>query len=55
MALSRQKKAEKVGQLAKELETSTSAILGTFSARTAEKDFDLRKVVRGAGGQGNQG
>jgi large subunit ribosomal protein L10 len=50
MALTKTKKAEKVATLAKELETSTSAIIGTFSALTAGKDFDLRKAVRGAGG-----
>jgi large subunit ribosomal protein L10 len=50
MALSRAKKTEKVKQLAIELEHSTSAIIGTFKAMTASKDFDLRKVVRGAGG-----
>jgi len=50
MALTKAKKAEKVSQLAKELETSTSAIIGTFSALTASKDFDLRKAVRAAGG-----
>src|SRR5579871_3859899 len=50
MALTRAKKSEKVEALAKELETSTSAIIGTFSALTASKDFDLRKTVRGAGG-----
>src|SRR3569833_472476 len=50
MALTKTKKAEKVATLAKELETSTSAIIGTFSALTASKDFDLRKAVRGAGG-----
>lgn len=50
MALTKAKKAEKVSVLAKELETSTSAIIGTFSALTASKDFDLRKTVRAAGG-----
>jgi len=50
MALTKAKKAEKVQTLAKELETSTSAIIGTFSALTASKDFDLRKTVRAAGG-----
>lgn len=50
MALTKAKKAEKVSELAKELETSTSAIIGTFSALTASKDFDLRKTVRAAGG-----
>ena len=50
MPLSRAKKTEKVKQLASELQHSTSAIIGTFKAMTAAKDFDLRKVVRGAGG-----
>jgi len=50
MALTRAKKAEKVTALASELEHSTSAIIGTFSALTASKDFDLRKTVREAGG-----
>jgi large subunit ribosomal protein L10 len=51
MALSRQKKAEKVGELAKELEGSTSAIIGTFSKLTVAQDFELRKTVRNAGGR----
>lgn len=50
MALSRAKKTEKVQLLAKDLETSTSAIVGTFKALTAAKDMDLRKTVREAGG-----
>ena len=50
MALTKSKKNEKVAMLAKELETSTSAIIGTFSGLTASKDFDLRKTVRAAGG-----
>jgi large subunit ribosomal protein L10 len=50
MAISRAKKAEKVTMLTKELASSTSAIIGTFAGLTAAKDFDLRKVVRAAGG-----
>jgi large subunit ribosomal protein L10 len=50
MAISRATKAEKIKVLTKELEASTSAIVGTFKGMTASKDFDLRKVVRGAGG-----
>src|ERR1700744_434010 len=50
MALSKSKKNEKVKQLAAELETSTSAIIGTFTGLTAAKDFDLRKTIRAAGG-----
>ena len=50
MPLTRSKKTENVAWLASELETSTSAIVGTFSGLTAAKDFELRKAVRGAGG-----
>src|ERR1700736_3334380 len=50
MALTRAKKTEKVAALAHELEHSTSAIIGTFSALTASKDYSLRKTVREAGG-----
>ncbi|HEY1994982.1 MAG TPA: 50S ribosomal protein L10 [Edaphobacter sp.] len=51
MAISRQKKQEKVQLLAKELETSTTAIIGTFAKLTVAQDFALRKVVREAGGK----
>ena len=50
MPLTRSKKTENVTWLASELETSTSAIVGTFKGLTAAKDFELRKAVRGAGG-----
>jgi large subunit ribosomal protein L10 len=49
MAISRATKTEKVKVLTKELESSTSAIIGTFSGLTASKDFDLRKTIRAAG------
>ena len=51
MAISKQKKQEKVQQLAKELETSTTAIIGTFAKLTVAQDFALRKVIREAGGK----
>ena len=51
MAISRAKKAEKVKVLATELETSTTAIIGTFSKLTVAKDYELRKVIREAGGK----
>jgi large subunit ribosomal protein L10 len=51
MAISKAKKQEKVQLLAKELETSTTAIIGTFKALTVSKDFELRKVIREAGGK----
>jgi large subunit ribosomal protein L10 len=50
MALTKAKKNEKVAMLAGELESSTSAIIGTFKGLTASKDFELRKVIRAAGG-----
>jgi large subunit ribosomal protein L10 len=50
MALTKAKKNEKVKMLAGELESSTSAIIGTFKGLTASKDFELRKVIREAGG-----
>ena len=49
--ISRAKKTEKVQVLAKELETSTTAIIGTFAKLTVAQDFALRKVVREAGGK----
>jgi large subunit ribosomal protein L10 len=51
MAISKAKKAEKVKLLSKELETSTTAIIGTFSKLTVAKDYELRKVIREAGGK----
>ena len=51
MALTKAKKNQKVAMMAKELETSTSAIIGTFTGLTASKDFALRKTVREAGGR----
>ncbi len=51
MAISKAKKHEKVQVLAKELETSTTAIIGTFAKLTVAQDFELRKVIREAGGK----
>jgi large subunit ribosomal protein L10 len=51
MAISRAKKTEKVQLLSKELETSTTAIVGTFAKLTVAQDFELRKVIREAGGK----
>jgi large subunit ribosomal protein L10 len=51
MAISKAKKAEKVQILTKELESSTTAIIGTFAKLTVAQDFELRKVVREAGGK----
>ena len=51
MAISKAKKAEKVKGLAAELQSSTTAIVGTFSKLTVAKDYELRKVIRQAGGK----
>ena len=51
MAISKAKKNEKVALLSKELEHSTTAIVGTFTKLTVAKDFELRKVIREAGGK----
>src|ERR1700735_2693537 len=51
MPLTKAKKAEKVTQLAHELEGSTSAIVGTFAKLTVAQDFELRRTVRAAGGR----
>jgi large subunit ribosomal protein L10 len=49
MAVTKAKKIEQVEKLAKDLENASHAIVGTFSKLTVEKDFELRKAVRGAG------
>ncbi len=51
MAVSKAKKIEQVEQLAKEFQGTSHAIVGSFAKLTVEKDFELRKVVRGAGGR----
>lgn len=51
MALTKAQKTERVEYLARELESSTSAIVGTFQKLTVAQDFALRKAVRGAGGK----
>jgi large subunit ribosomal protein L10 len=51
MAISKGKKTEKVKVLAAELQSSTTAIIGTFSKLTVAKDYELRKVIREAGGK----
>src|SRR6201992_1343495 len=51
MALTKAKKAVKIDQLTHELEGSPSAIVGTFAKLTVSQDYELRKVVRSAGGR----
>src|SRR5271169_6946236 len=49
MAVTKARKIEQVEQLTKELHDASHAIVGTFAKLTVEKDFELRKAVRGAG------
>jgi large subunit ribosomal protein L10 len=51
MAISKAKKGEKIKLLSKELEHSTTAIIGTFNKLTVAKDYELRKTIRDAGGR----
>ena len=49
MAVTKAKKIEQVEELSQELAGASHAIVGTFAKLTVEKDFELRKAVRGAG------
>src|SRR5580698_5716089 len=51
MALTKAKKAVQIDKLTHELEGASSAIVGTFAKLTVSQDFELRKVVRAAGGK----
>ena len=51
MAVTKAKKIEQVEKLAEELKGASHAIVGTFAKLTVEKDFELRKAVRSAGGR----
>jgi large subunit ribosomal protein L10 len=51
MAVTKAKKIEQVEALGKEFQDAKHGIVGTFSKLTVEKDFELRKAVRGAGGK----
>jgi large subunit ribosomal protein L10 len=50
MAVTRAKKIEQVQQLKEEFQSASHAVVGTFSKLTVQKDFELRKAVRSAGG-----
>src|SRR5271165_1453118 len=50
MAVTKAKKIEQVEKLAEEFQSANHAIVGTFTKLTVEKDFELRKAVRTAGG-----
>src|ERR1700678_3613961 len=51
MALTKAKKAVQIDKLTHELEGASSAIVGTFAKLTVSQDYELRKVVRSAGGR----
>lgn len=51
MAVSKAKKIEQAEKLTQELADANHAIVGTFSKMTVDKDFELRKAVRGVGGK----
>jgi large subunit ribosomal protein L10 len=50
MAVTKARKIEQVEQLTQEFQGASHAIVGTFAKLTVEKDFELRKAVRSAGG-----
>jgi len=49
MAVTKAKKIEQMEELSGELKGASSAIVATFNKMTVSQDFELRKVVRGAG------
>ena len=51
MAVTKAKKIEQVEKLTEEFQRANHAIVGTFTKLTVEKDFELRKAVRGVGGR----
>ncbi len=50
MAVTKAKKIEQVERLTQEFQGVSHAIVGSFAKMTVEKDFELRKAVRSAGG-----
>jgi len=50
MAVTRAKKIEQAEKLKQEFQNASHAVVGTFSKLTVQKDFELRKAVRRAGG-----
>src|ERR1019366_4399735 len=49
MAVTKAKKIEVTDKLTADFKTASHAIVGTFNKLTVEKDYELRKAVRGAG------
>ena len=51
MAVTKAKKIETAEKLSKQFKSANHAIVGTFNKLTVEKDYELRKAVRSAGGK----
>jgi len=51
MAVTKAKKTQQVEKLTSDLKNVNNLIVGTFEKLTVEKDFELRKSVRSAGGR----
>src|SRR5919197_782720 len=49
MAVSKAKKIEQFDELSGELKSVSNVIVATYSKLTVEKDYELRKALRGAG------
>ena len=49
MAVSKAKKTEQVQKLSKDLANVSNAVVATYSKMTVAQDYELRKVLRGAG------
>jgi large subunit ribosomal protein L10 len=49
MAVTKQKKAEQVEKLSKDLKNVSNVVVATYTKLTVAQDYELRKVLRGAG------
>jgi large subunit ribosomal protein L10 len=49
MAVSKQKKAEQVEKLSKDLKDVSNVVVATYTKLTVAQDYELRKALRGAG------
>ncbi len=49
MAVTKQKKAEQVEKLSKDLKSVSNVVVATYTKMTVAQDYELRKVLRGAG------
>jgi len=49
MAVTKAKKAEQVDRLSADLKNVSNAVVATYSKLTVAQDYELRKVLRGAG------